>query len=61
MPTLVIGAAHDDMDAEQLRRMPKLMPHGHFHLCPNGSHMDMGDDQAAYFKGLVGFLGTLKP
>ena len=60
VPTLVIGAAHDEMDADQLHRMAKLMPHGHFHLCPNGSHMDMWDDQASYFKGLLGFLGTIK-
>ena len=60
VPTLVIGAGHDEMDADQLRRMAKLMPHGHFHLCPDGSHMDMWDDQTSYFKGLLGFLGTLK-
>jgi len=30
--------------------------HGSFLLCPNGSHMAMWDDQAAYSAGLVRFL-----
>ncbi len=60
VPALVIGATHDEMDPEQLRRMAKLLPKGRFHLCPNGSHMDMWDDQAAYFRGLMAFLKDLR-
>jgi proline iminopeptidase len=60
VPTLVIGATYDEMDPKQLQRMAQLMPKGHFHLCPKGSHMDMWDDQATYFRGLLGFLNGLK-
>lgn len=60
VPTLVIGATYDEMDPEQLKRMASLMPKGRFHLCPQGSHMDMWDDQASYFQGLLPFLNSLK-
>ncbi|HJU84724.1 MAG TPA: proline iminopeptidase-family hydrolase [Holophagaceae bacterium] len=60
VPTLVIGAGHDTMDSGQLQRMAKLLPRGRFHFCPNGSHMDMWDDQAAYFRGLLPFLKGLQ-
>ena len=56
MPTLVIGAAHDTMDPEQMRWISTQVKHGSFLLCPNGSHMAMWDDQAAYSAGLVRFL-----
>ncbi len=59
-PTLVIAGTYDEMDPEQLKRMAHLLPKGHFHLCPKGSHMDMWDDQASYFQGLLGFLKSLK-
>jgi proline iminopeptidase len=56
VPTLVIGAAYDTMDPEWMRAMAKRLPKGRFLLCPQGSHMAMYDDQAAYFAGLTGFL-----
>jgi proline iminopeptidase len=57
--TLTMGAAHDTMDPEDLRKMAALMPNAECVICPNGSHLAMWDDQAAYFAGLLGFLKRL--
>jgi len=57
-PTLVIGAQHDTMDPAHMRAMAEKLPKGqHLHL-PNGSHLAMYDDQAAYFRGLTEFLNA---
>ena len=58
VPTLVIGATHDTMDPKHMEWMAGQIPKGAFLLCPNGSHMDMWDDQQTYFQGLVKFLKT---
>jgi proline iminopeptidase len=57
--TLTIGAAHDTMDPEDLKKMAMLMPNAKSAICPNGSHLAMWDDQAAYFEHLLGFLRTV--
>jgi len=57
VPTLVIGAEHDSMDPKHLQWMSKQLPKGEYLHCPNGSHMDMYDDQETYMKGLIAFLG----
>jgi len=56
---LTIGAAHDEMDPEDMKKMATLMPNASYAYCPNGSHLDMWDDQATYFKHLLGFLKTV--
>jgi proline iminopeptidase len=56
---LTIGSAHDEMDPEDMKKMASLMPHATYGYCPNGSHLDMWDDQATYFKHLLGFLKTV--
>ena len=56
VPTLVIGAAHDTMDPEHMRRVADAVPGGSFLLCPNGSHMAIWDDQQTYAAGLIAFL-----
>lgn len=58
--TLTIGARYDEMPFADLQRMAKLFPNGRNLTCPNGSHLAMWDDQDVYFKGLLGFLKTLK-
>lgn len=57
--TLTIGAAHDEMDPEDMKKMATLMPNAHSVICPNGSHLCMWDDQAFYFEHLLGFLRTV--
>lgn len=56
VPTLTIGATHDTMDPEHMKWVSTQVQNGRFLLCPNGSHMDMWDDQEHYFPGLVSFL-----
>jgi len=55
-PTLTIGGTFDTMDPEHMKWMSTQVQHGRFLLCPNGSHMDMYDDQAHYFPGLIQFI-----
>lgn len=55
-PTLTIGGTHDTMDPEHMKLMSTLVQKGRFLLCPNGSHMDMYDDQKNYFPGLIQFI-----
>lgn len=55
-PTLTIGGTHDTMDPEHMKWMSTQVQKGRFLLCPNGSHMDMYDDQAHYFPGLIQFI-----
>jgi proline iminopeptidase len=59
VPTLVIGATHDTMDPKHMEAIAGRIPNGHFHLCPNGSHMAMYDDQQTYFEGLIGFINDV--
>ncbi|HET7421193.1 MAG TPA: proline iminopeptidase-family hydrolase [Candidatus Dormibacteraeota bacterium] len=56
VPTLVIGATYDSMDPAHMEMVAKRIPGAQFHLCRNGSHMCMYDDQQSYFEGLVGFI-----
>jgi proline iminopeptidase len=56
VPTLVIGATHDTMDPKHMEVIAGRIPKGRFHLCSNGSHMAMYDDQQTYFQGLIGFI-----
>ncbi len=59
VPTLVIGAEHDTMDPDHLRKMARLLPQGRYHHCPQGSHLALYDDQEVYFAGLIDFLTGL--
>jgi proline iminopeptidase len=56
VPTLVIGAQHDTMDPEHMKWMSTQVRNGSYLYCPNGSHLDMYDDQETYFAGLIRFL-----
>jgi proline iminopeptidase len=57
--TLTIGAQHDEMDPDDMRRMATLMPNANSAICPNGSHLCMWDDQAFYFDHLLRFLRSV--
>ena len=66
VPTLVIGAEHDTMDPAFMAMMATKLPRGEYLHCPDGSHMAMYDDQAAWFAGLIDFIhrvdaGTAAP
>jgi proline iminopeptidase len=56
VPTLALGATHDEMDPADIRRMASLLPRGQAAFCGTGSHLSMWDAQADYFSYLLGFL-----
>lgn len=56
VPTLVIGARHDTMDAAHLEMMAGKVQRGRYLFCPNGSHMALYDDQKVYMDGVVRFV-----
>ena len=56
VPTLVIGAAHDTMDPAHMEWMSGQVQDGTYLHCPDGSHLCMWDDHAAYVAGLVRFI-----
>ena len=60
VPTFLTVGKYDTMRESDIREMAKLLPNSSFHLTENGSHLSMWDDQESYFKGLLGFLQTLK-
>jgi proline iminopeptidase len=53
---LTIGANHDEMDPDDIRKMATMMPNAEAAICPNGSHLALWDDQAIYFRHLLAFL-----
>jgi proline iminopeptidase len=56
VPTLMIGARYDTMDPELMKKMADMVKRGRYLYCPNGSHLDMYDDQKTYFDGLIAFI-----
>lgn len=56
IPTLMIGAKHDTMDPKAMEEQSKMVQHGSYLYCPNGSHMSMWDDQQVYMKGVIQFI-----
>lgn len=56
VPALMIGAKYDTMNPEDMEEMSKLVEHGRYLYCPNGSHLAMWDDQEHYYPGIIQFL-----
>jgi proline iminopeptidase len=56
---LTIGSTYDEMDPADMRRMASLMANATSAICPNGSHLDMWDDQAVYFEHLLAYLRSV--
>lgn len=59
IPVLMIGAKYDTMDPKAMEEQSKLVQHGRFLYCPNGSHLSMWDDQQVFMKGVVGFVNDV--
>lgn len=57
--TLTLGANHDEIDPDDIRKMATMMPNATSAICPDGSHLAMWDDQAVYFRHLLSFLRTV--
>ena len=56
VPTLVLGAKYDSMNPEEIKAVAKRLPDGESHICPNGSHFSIFDDQKDYFDAITKFI-----
>lgn len=56
VPTLMVGAKWDTMDPKAMEEQSKMVQHGRYLYCPNGSHMCMWDDQQVFMDGVMKFI-----
>ncbi|MCZ2460086.1 MAG: proline iminopeptidase-family hydrolase [Chitinophagales bacterium] len=56
IPTLMVGAKYDTMDPKAMEAQSKMVQHGRYLFCPNGSHMCMWDDQKVFMDGVISFI-----
>ncbi len=56
VPTLMVGAKYDTMDPKAMEEQSKMVQHGRYLYCPNGSHLAMWDDQQVFMKGVIEFI-----
>lgn len=56
VPTLMVGAKYDTMDPNAMEQQSKMVQHGSYLYCPNGSHMSMWDDQKIFMDGVIKFI-----
>ncbi|HEY0434331.1 MAG TPA: proline iminopeptidase-family hydrolase [Chitinophagaceae bacterium] len=56
VPTLMVGARFDTMDPEAMEEQSKMVGHGRYLYCPNGSHLCMWDDQKVFMSGVIDFI-----
>jgi len=55
VPTLIIAGGKGTMSPDDIRRMGRLIPNSRV-VITKGSHLEMYDDQEAYFRALVRFV-----
>jgi proline iminopeptidase len=55
----MIGAKHDTMDPKAMEAQSKMVQHGQYLYCPNGSHLAMWDDQQVYMNGVIQFIKSV--
>ncbi|MFZ0430122.1 MAG: proline iminopeptidase-family hydrolase, partial [Acidobacteriota bacterium] len=56
VPTLTIGARYGTMDPDYMEWMARQVQKGQFLFCPDGSHLDIYDDQQVYMQGIIQFI-----
>jgi proline iminopeptidase len=56
IPTLMVGAKWDTMDPKAMEEQSKMVQHGRYLYCPNGSHLCMWDDQKVFMDGVIKFI-----
>jgi proline iminopeptidase len=59
VPTLWMGARHDEMNPKSIAREASLVPNSQLFISKSGSHLTMWDDQKNYFEALLRFLYAL--
>ena len=55
-PTLMVGATHDTMDPQAMKRQAGLVQNGQSLTCENGSHLCMWDDRTVFMQGVAAFI-----
>jgi proline iminopeptidase len=60
VPSLLVGARFDTMKATDIEKMGALIPRSRVAICEQGSHCAMYDDQEAYFRHLLQFIGDVE-
>lgn len=56
VPTLILGAKYDSMNPKIIQDMTKRFPNAEAHICPNGGHLSIFDDQEDYFNAINAFI-----
>ena len=56
VPTLMVGAKYDTMDPNAMEEQSKMVQHGTYLYCPNGSHFCLWDDQKVFMSGVIKFI-----
>ncbi len=56
VPALMVGAKYDTMDPNTMEEQSKMVQHGRYLYCPNGSHLCMWDDQKIFMAGVISFI-----
>jgi proline iminopeptidase len=56
VPAMMIGAKYDTMDPKAMEEQSKMVQHGSYLYCPNGSHLAMWDDQKVYMNGVINWI-----
>ncbi len=59
VPTLMVGAKYDTMDPKAMEEQSKMVQHGRYLYCPNGSHLCMWDDQKVFMNGVIQFINDV--
>lgn len=60
MPTLVLGGKYDSMNPDDIKALADRLPNGTAHICPNGSHFSIFDDQEDYFNAITSFIDSVE-
>lgn len=56
VPTLMVGAQHDTMNPDDMKKQSEMVQKGRYLHCPNGSHLCMWDDQQIFMNGVIRFI-----
>jgi proline iminopeptidase len=56
IPALMVGAKYDTMDPKAMEEQSKMVQHGRYLYCPNGSHLCLWDDQKVFMNGVIRFI-----
>lgn len=60
VPTLLLGGKYDSMNPEVIKEMVDRFPNAEAHICSNGSHFSIWDDQADYFEAITRFIDKVE-